>query len=101
MGKLQKQTWILMGDLNLNRFDTNKRKGKILKDLEEGYDLGCLIISPTRITNLSSTLIDVLLTNRPDIFKKEFYNPEISDHHLIYCLMKEKNITVQSKNHLP
>ena len=82
-----------MGDLNLNRFDTNKRKGKILKDLEEGYDLGCLIISPTRITNLSSTLIDVLLTNWPDIFKKGgTCNPDISDHHLIYGLMKEKII---------
>ena len=49
-----------MGDLNLNRLDTNKREGKILKDLEDSFALECLIKSPTRITNSSSTLIDVI-----------------------------------------
>lgn len=35
--EMQKQTLVLMGDLNLNRLDTNKREGKILKDLEGGF----------------------------------------------------------------
>ena len=82
--EMQKQTLVLMGDLNLNRLDTNKREGKILKDLEDGFGLECLIKNPCRITNLSSTLIDVILSNRPDIFTKAgTYNPEISDH----CVM--------------
>ena len=63
--ELQKQTWILMGDLNLNRLDVNGREGKILKDLEDSFNLKCLITSPTRITNKPCTLIDVPLTNRP------------------------------------
>ena len=44
--ELQKQTVILMGDLNLNRMDTNKREGKLLIDLEESFNLTCLINSP-------------------------------------------------------
>ena len=49
--EMQKQTLVLMGDLNLNRLDTNKREGKILKDLEDGLGLECLITNPTQITN--------------------------------------------------
>ena len=44
--EMQKQTLVLVGDLNLNRPDTNKREGKILKDLEDGFGLECLITSP-------------------------------------------------------
>ena len=75
---MQKQTPVLAGDLNLNRTDTNKREGKILKDLKDGFGLECLMINPTRISNLSPTLLAVILTNRPDIFTKgETYNPYI------------------------
>ena len=96
--ELQKQTVILMGDLNLNRMDTNKREGKLLIDLEESFNLTCLINSPTRITNVSSTLIDVLLTNRPDYFiKSGTFDPEISDHCLIYGILNEKTIHHQPK----
>ena len=96
--ELQKQTVILMGDLNLNRMDTNKREGKLLIDLEESFNLTCLINSPTRITNVSSTLIHVLLTNRPDYFIKSGpFDPEISDHCLIYGILSEKIIHHQPK----
>lgn len=47
--ELQNQTVILMGALNLNRMDTNKREGKLLIDLEESFNLSCLINSPTWI----------------------------------------------------
>lgn len=96
--ELQKQTVIHMGDLNLNRMDTNKREGKLLIDLEESFNLTCLINSPTRITNVSSTLIDVMLTNRPDYFiKSGTFDPEISDHCLIYGILNEKTIHYQQK----
>lgn len=95
--ELQKQTVILMGDLNLNRMDTNKRR-QLLIDLEERFHLTCPINSPTRITNVSSTLIDVLLTNRPDYFiKSGTFDPEISDHCLIYGILNEKTIHHQPK----
>ena len=96
--ELQKQIVILMGDLNLNRMDTNKREGKLLIDLEESLNLTCLIHSPTRITNVSSTMIDVMLTNRPDYFiKLGTFDPEINDHCLIYGILNEKTKHFQPK----
>ena len=96
--ELQKQTVIHMGDLNLNRMDTNQREGKLLIDLEESFNLTCLINSPTRITNVSSTLIDVMLTNRPGYFiKSGTFDIEISDHCLIYGILNEKTIHYQPK----
>ena len=50
------------------------------------------------ITNVSSTLIDVLLTNRPDYFiKSGTFDPEISDHCLIYGILNEKTLHHQPK----
>jgi hypothetical protein len=79
-----------MGDLNLNRL-SNQREGKLLKDIEDVYGLECLIKEPTRVTKNSSTLKDVILTNKPELFKKSgVFNPEISDHCMIYGLMIDK-----------
>ena len=50
------------------------------------------------ITNVSSTLIDVLLTDRHDYFiKSGTFDPEISDHCLIYGILNEKTIHHQPK----
>ena len=50
------------------------------------------------LLNVSSTLIDVLLTNRPDYFiKSGTFDPEISDHCLIYGILNEKTIHYQPK----
>ena len=45
--ELQKQTLILLGDLNLNRL-SDEREGKIFKDIENIYGLECLVKEPTR-----------------------------------------------------
>ena len=57
---LQKQFIIIMGDLNLNKLRPRDKEGKILCDLEEVYGLECLIKEPTRITENSSTLLNVI-----------------------------------------
>ena len=101
---LKKQAMIITGDLNLDRLRPDRREGKILLDLEEVHDLQCLITKPTRITKTSETLLDVILTTKPEIFKHcGVINPEISDHHLIYGLLtkavyqhKRKIITFRS-----
>lgn len=75
-----------------------QKRRQLLIDLEESFHLTCPINSPTRITNVSSTLIDVLLTNRPDYFiKSGTFDPEISDHCLIYGILNEKTIHHQPK----
>ena len=75
----------------MDRMKPDLREGKILKDLEEVHNLHCLISEPTRITTTTQTLLDVILTNRPELFRKcGVYNPEISDHCLVYGIMTEK-----------
>ena len=91
MNCFKKKTVIIVGDLNLDRLRLDRSEGKILRDLEEASDLHCLINEPTRVTANSQTLIDVMLTNNPALFKNcGVYNPEISDHSMIYGEMTEK-----------
>ncbi|KAL9986821.1 hypothetical protein ACROYT_G001023 [Oculina patagonica] len=92
---LHHQFVIIIGDLNLNRLKPEGREGKILLDLEVEQGFDCLITSPTRIQTLGTlttqNLIDVILTNQPELFGNcGVYNPEISDHALIYGFIKEK-----------
>ena len=76
----------------------NKREGKILVDLEEVNNLSCMISEPTRTTQNSSTLLDVILTNTPEVFRKcGVYDPAISDHYLIYGIITESVFKCQSK----
>ena len=88
---LQKQSVVLVGDLNMDRLRPNEREGKILIDMEEVNNLQCMISEPTRITPNSQTLLDVILTTTPELFGKcGTYDPEISDHRLVYGVMTEK-----------
>ena len=63
----------------------------MLVDLEEVYDLSCLIKEPTRITANSETLIDVFLTNEPELHQiSGSFDLGISDHNMVYSLMTKK-----------
>ena len=87
----QKQSVIILGDFNLDRLRLDRAKGKLLKDLEEVNNLQCMITEPTRVTAHSESLLDVILTNNPDLFKKcGVYQPEMSDHHMVFGEMMEK-----------
>ncbi|EDO29916.1 predicted protein [Nematostella vectensis] len=84
-------TLVLTGDLNLDRLRPERREGQILINLEEVFGLECLIKDPTRVTPTSETLLDVILTNKPELFRASgVLNPEMSDHHLVYGIMKER-----------
>ena len=101
---LQKQLVILLGDLNMDRLRPETREGKILKDLEDVHGLQCMITEPTRITQTTETLLDVILINKPQMFKKcGTVDPVMSDHKLVYGIMaasvrhyKPKVITFRS-----
>jgi hypothetical protein len=82
---------LLTGDLNLDRLRPERREGKLLLDLEDFYNLTCLVDRPTRVTQTSTTLIDVMLTNRPDAFiSSSIINAGLSDNALIYGIMNMK-----------
>ena len=67
MISLERQFIIITGDLSLNKLRPGEKKGKILCDLEEVYGLECLLKEPRRITENSSTLLDVY-SNKPTGF---------------------------------
>ena len=99
---------LVIGDLNLNRLQPDSIEGKILVGLEELHNLQCMIEKPTRVTDKTQTLIDVILTNIPGHFKLSGeFNPGLSDHYMTFCLMntrikqhKRKIITFRSKKNL-
>jgi hypothetical protein len=86
-----------LGDLNLDRLKPKLKEGKILKDTEETHNLQCLIKEPTRITLNSETLLDVILTNKPELFKQLMQSETLSGHLLVYGIIAEKNSSSQTK----
>jgi len=95
---LQTQFLVISGDLNLDRLKPLSREGKILHDLEDIFNLTCLINKPTRITPNTQTLLDVIITNKPELFKDcGVYDSGISDHFLVYGLMNTSAIQHSSK----
>ena len=71
-----------MGDLNCNLLsEVVSNNSSHLLNIIDIYGLTQLITEPTRVTQYSSTLIDLCLTNSPDkISKSGVINIGISDH---------------------
>ena len=87
---------ILLGDFNVNILEPNSPSTKSLLDnFTEPFSLQQIINKPTRITDKSKTLIDLIFVNKPNnaIFSSCCDAPGVSDHHftyLAYSLKKEK-----------
>ncbi|CAH1256204.1 ACSS3 [Branchiostoma lanceolatum] len=74
----------IMGDLNCNLLQ-DKGPSEDLTFLCDLHDLTNLITEPTRVTENSSTLLDVILTSNPNKYSKSgVFKCGLSDHHLIY-----------------
>lgn len=85
---------ICIGDVNVNLLNLNNP----ITDTFNAYNFSQLINEPTRITNITSSLLDpVFVTNPEKICKSGLINCDmISDHHLVFCdlvLMKSKSIS--------
>ena len=67
----------------------NASEGRDVLDLCELFNLDSLVKEPTRVTPTSKTLIDVILTNNKGRFLSTgTLEPHISDHRLIYTIMR-------------
>ena len=78
---------ILLGDFNCNMLDLTAYNTKLLIDsFAEPFSLKQLIDKPTRITNTSSTLIDLIFVNKPQnaLFSSCCDAPGVSDHCFTY-----------------
>ena len=82
---------MLIGDLNcdLSWPDKGAKEGKTLVDFMDVYGLTNLIKVPTRVVVESSSLIDVILTNKPrSVLTSGVFDLGLSDHNLIYTVMR-------------
>ena len=80
-----------MGDLNCNLLsEVVSNNSSHLLNIIDIYGLIQLITEPTRVTQYSSTLIDLCLTNSPDkISKSGVINIGISDHSAVYLIVRQ------------
>eukprot|EP00112_Aurelia_sp_Birch-Aquarium-sp1_P021970 Seg604.7 transcript_id=Seg604.7/GoldUCD/mRNA.D3Y31 product="putative RNA-directed DNA polymerase from transposon X-element" pseudo=true protein_id=Seg604.7/GoldUCD/D3Y31 len=89
----KRKNMILMGDLNsdlLQRSNEN-HPGKKLKRILYSYDLTNIIKEPTRISDTTETLIDLIIVKDDyKISKHGVFEPGISDHKLIFCTLNIK-----------
>ena len=77
---------ILVGDFNCNMLDLQAYNTKLLLDsFAEPFQLKQLIDRPTRITDTSRTLIDLIFVNKPQnaLFSSCCDAPGVSDHFLL------------------
>ena len=101
---------VILGDLNCDALKPNCPESKALMNFATEMNLSQLIKSPTRITNTTQSLLDVVLTspNSP-VRRSGVLNTTISDHLPVYVELKLKSpkpspyyITVRSyKNYSP
>lgn len=74
---------------NILEPDKEPKLGRHLLNLCDVYNLKCLIDKPTRITPSSETLIVVVLTsNKKKFLHAGAFNPDISDHLLVYAITR-------------
>lgn len=83
---------IIMGDLNINMFNLNSNATVQFLELIGTYNLSQLVNEPTRINNISTTLIDLIITNNnnliSDIGCTDLH--DLTDHRLVFCNLKVK-----------
>ena len=84
--------YIILGDLNSDLLPINNCRDsnvRLLKSLIEVFQLTQLITEPTRVTETSKTLLDVIITNKPEkIVTSGTTNLGTSDHDLVYAIRK-------------
>ena len=87
---LNKPVYIL-GDLNCNLLNSESPDSRALTDFCRSFNLTQMINSPTRVTEETESLIDVIITSTPKQIKTtEVMHCSVSDHDLIYATLELK-----------
>ena len=95
--KLPKDSEIFMlGDFNCNMLQTNRLSG-IINDLCKARGLFQFVDVPTRITETSSTLIDLVLSNSDHAMDCQVHDIGLSDHCFISIKRGELKVERQPK----
>ena len=88
----------LLGDLNCNMLDTSSHVTKKLNLLLESYQLYQMINTPTRVTQFTSSLLDICVTSNPEhVILTDVVPLGVSDHNPIYVVRKiNSNVKINS-----
>ena len=97
----------ILGDLNCNVLDANDPGQCALSNFCTCFDLTQMVDNPTRVTEHSRTLIDVILTSSENNIKQTKVIPNsISDHDIVMsilalkkCRPKPVYVSVRSLKH--
>lgn len=93
---LENKECILIGDMNFNYLVNTGHKE--LKSILTTFGLKQLIKDPTRVTQVSRSLIDVIYTKEPwNIYSVKVIPAGLSDHDLVGCIRKIHNFKYQLK----
>lgn len=86
--EFEKKEIVIMGDLNWDILEEKGAGAKYINEINEEFGLKQMIGKPTRITNRSNTLIDIILTNIKNVAYAGCVNYQISDHCPVYLVKK-------------
>lgn len=80
------------GDINIDMLDLSNRKTLLFTECFESFNFKQVINNPTRVTNSSSTLLDIILISNDLNYEKCGVKnvPNVSDHYLVFCTLKDK-----------
>ena len=82
---------LITGNLNCNLLKPSCSKAVALLDCYKSVNLTQLISEPTRVTDTSSTLLDVIITSNTNLVENSGVLPcHISDHYLVHTTLKLK-----------
>lgn len=82
----------IMGDLNCNLLNHERPDSKALDNFCRSFNLKQMIETATRVTNASESLLDVLIVSNPQqVLKTKVLQSSISDHDLVYAVLRLKN----------
>lgn len=86
--------FLCMGDFNIDLFSQSLKTKRFL-DIINTFDVSQLIDEPTRISQHSATLLDLILVSDANLISESGTNSQyaLSDHELIYCKINEMNNT--------
>ncbi len=84
---------IIIGDMNIDMCKASPNKAKLIKVTKQ-LRLEQMITSPTRIASQTSTPIDHIWCNNPNLYAhRGVIDTGLSDHSLIFCLRKKAKIS--------
>lgn len=87
---------ICLGDININQLDLALCGTKKLTEILENFDMVQIITEPTRTTNTSKKLLDIIAcSNSLPIKSSGVQKSNIADHCLVYCDLSVKKPKIE------